>query len=162
VCTSSAFEKSALLQNLVPVAIISADQALDLQYESVMRLGEGVKEFWYLTCACGVLRLRNDPKTDQKQAALDRTAAIYYRFVGSQDDTSYATPSNSGSVIIDNNVMPGMMHHLNSTQLPAAPLSQETTPLNSHADIFTAIDPHTFDMTELATWTLSDAWTFEF
>jgi hypothetical protein len=161
VCTSSAFERSALLQNLVPVAILSADQALGLQYESVMRLGEGVKEFWYLTCACGVLRLRSEPKTDQKQAAMDRTAAIYYRFIGSQEDL-YGVSSVAGS-----GVDGGFSSLSTSTNHPTPPmpppsLSQESTPLNSHHDLFAAADPNAFDITELANWTLSDAWTFEF
>jgi hypothetical protein len=181
ISTSKIFTASPLLKSLIAPAITSLEQALAISQEGVMRQGQGFKEFWYLSAALSVLQLHspNVPANiDQKQAAVDRVAAIYYRLLGSQEDAwadnipsvtlppiSNLSGSTPGSTVgLENtpgNLSNGSNSCLAQVGFGQGQLSQETTLLNSYKEPFTT-DVAIFDMMDMANWTLADAWNFEF
>jgi Fungal Zn(2)-Cys(6) binuclear cluster domain/Fungal specific transcription factor domain len=165
VCTSNAFTATPLLRNLVPLAINSVEQALSLIQDTVMRLGQGFKEYWYLSAAFSVLQLRDPDRTnvDQKQAAVDRIAANYYRVLGSQEDmfTNGATtlPSVESTVTTGFTPKPSTTPLSQPFALPS--LSQETTPLNI-LDALPGTDSGLFPIMDMSNWTLEEFWSFDF
>lgn len=159
VCTSKTFAKShsPLLQNLVPSAITSVEQALNMLKDEVLRLGQGIKEHWYLSAAYSVIQSRNPAasNTDQKQAAIERSSAIYYIILGSQEEILRANESaltNAESIGTD----------FRNNSITSQAFSEETTPQNAFVDVFSQADNNIFAMMDMSNWTLEDTWNFDF
>jgi hypothetical protein len=167
VCTSKAFEESNLLKNLIPSAINTVEQALSLVQEGVMRIGQGFKEYWYLSAAFSVLQKRNPIPSNisQEQAAVDRIASIYYRVLGSQEDLwaegATSRPVVEGTVGDLQNGAGAIV--VAQQTFGQQPLSEETTPLNNYQDVFSGPDAASlFATMEWSTWTLEDTWNIDF
>jgi Fungal specific transcription factor domain/Fungal Zn(2)-Cys(6) binuclear cluster domain len=165
VCISKAFEESKLLQNLIPPSINSVEQSLSLFQDCVLRIGQGFKEYWYLSAALSVLQTRNPTRSniDQQQAAVDRIAALYYRVLGSQEEMwtegAISRPPADGTVAS----LPNGTGAVSQQTFAQQPLSEETTPLNNYQDVFSGPDAVSlFAMMDMSNWTLEDAWNFDF
>lgn len=93
----------AFFQHLLAPALNYIERGLTLQQDVVLRIGCGVKEYWYLSAALSVAKGQmpqaNTLRRVQSEEAVGRVATLYYRIVAFQDYTILG--SGNVSVFVD-------------------------------------------------------------
>ncbi|KAI9758709.1 MAG: hypothetical protein M4579_002884 [Chaenotheca gracillima] len=109
------------------------EKTLALLEDKIMRLGQGFRQYWFVSTAYGLVYSTLSPEHSalQKQQAIDRVQRLYYKVLGSQEDLTRA-------IVLSDEGM------------------RQAEPVNNAGPT-----PEGFDYVDLSGWTLDNLWTFD-
>ncbi|KAF2181687.1 hypothetical protein K469DRAFT_670795 [Zopfia rhizophila CBS 207.26] len=128
------------------------EKALRLQEERSMRPGRGTHQYWYISAASSLVRMRVDPAraTILKQQATDEISKLYYKILALQEDPGEEYLANEVT-ICDSPTRSAARR--NETVPLIAPFPSEKFPSEE-------LRLDAFDFGAMSEWMLDDLWSF--